>query len=217
MDRLNWFFWMVRQDQSGWENHPKGSGFEPSSGSNRCFFKRSDRTNQDEKITLEFKPRSGSKLIFDQRPICDSRPEGQAWFFERSDRTNQKVMSSNLVQVQNRFFWPVVNFNQGLKTMINFRKVRQDQSGWESHPWSAGFEPCSGSTLWPEVNFCGFNPIYCIRIFRFIHFLVSVWLGLTLPFSNVCMYRILGHMALDYHNDIFAFLAFPAKLVVKRS
>jgi len=125
---------MVRQDQSGWETHPKGNGFEPCSGSNLLFFQKVRQDQSGWKITLEFKPCSGSKLIFDQRSICDSRPEGQAWFFERSDRTNQKVMSSNPVQVQNRFFWPEVNFIQGLKTMINFRKVRQDQSGWENSP-----------------------------------------------------------------------------------
>lgn len=140
---------MVRQDQSGWETHPKGNGFKPCSGSslwpeanlwfrawrpNRYFFKRSDRTNQDEKITLEFKPCSGSKLIFDQRPICDSRPEGQAWFFRKIRQDQSKGNEFEPCSGPKSIFWPEVNFIQGLKTMINFRKVRQDQSGWEKSP-----------------------------------------------------------------------------------
>jgi len=70
-------------------------------------FERSDRTNQDEKITQEFEPCSGSiDLTRGQFVILGLKAKHDFLNFEWSGRTNQdekfthKVLSSNPVKVQ---------------------------------------------------------------------------------------------------------------------
>jgi len=187
MDRLNWFFeWSDRTNQDEKLTlRVVGSNLvqvqicdqrpicdSGPDGRIVIFSKGQTRPIRMKKITLEFEPCSGSKLIFDQRSIWGSRPAGQVSFFKRSDRTNQKVMSSNLVQVQKRLFdqRPIL-FKVWRPWLILERSDKTNQD--EKITQGAGFEPCSGSNLWPDVHVVGFNPINCI--------FALVRLGFTFP------------------------------------
>jgi len=83
-------------------------------------------------------------------------------------------------------------------------KAKHDILKGQTRPINYEFKPCTGSNLWPEVNSSGFNPIFCIRLFRLLNpiyqYIVSFWLGFIPTFSIVCMYRI---SALHFHDMIF--------------
>lgn len=91
------------------------------------FFEWSDRTNQDEKLTLRVVSSNLVQVqIYDQRPICDSGPDGRIVIFlkgqTRPIRMKKSPSGSNLVQVQNWFLTRGQFEILGLKAKYDFSK-----------------------------------------------------------------------------------------------
>jgi len=111
------------------------------------YFDWSDRTNQDDKLTLWVMGSNPVQVqICDQRSIVIQSPKPNLYFFERSDGTNQDEKKNTLDFFDQRPFCdsrpccrgPSVIFQKvrqdhhlvQVQKRCFFGKVRQDQSGW---------------------------------------------------------------------------------------